>query len=289
MKKNNYLSLGGLFIALHLLFILMSKFIVGSEFILVVFLPLLSTIYASKFDKKKVVMFIIATFFLCVIFEPITTLIYVIPALICGVLYGELRKFNFKELSLVYICSLAHAVSLLISFIFICFMFKEVDIFSIFSTIIDKSGMEFYVCVYLILILIGTLESFVTHVICNNEMKKLGYEELTQEQNTPFWMCVLFFVSLISYILLALVNPVLSCYAFPFLLAFSIPQIVGSVSNEKNKWICAFIPLTLLVSIFLIPYLSVVLYPVLVLILFSPLILENFSRVLYTNLSKYSK
>ena len=100
MKKNNYLTLGGLFVALHLLFVFISKVLAGSEFILVVFLPLLSTIYALKFNIKETIIFFIASFLLCVIFEPIAALIYVLPALICGTLYGVFRKRKVKELSL---------------------------------------------------------------------------------------------------------------------------------------------------------------------------------------------
>ena len=117
MNKNSYFTLGGLFVSLHLIFILLSRVLVGSELILVLFLPLLSTIYALKFKKKEVTMFVIATFLLCLIFEPISSLIYVLPALICGTLYGELRKTRIKELSLVYITTMSHSLSLLISFL----------------------------------------------------------------------------------------------------------------------------------------------------------------------------
>lgn len=289
MKKNNYLSLGGLFIALHLLFIFMSKLLVGSELILVIFLPLLSTIYASKFDKKRVAMFIIATFLLCVIFEPISTFIYVVPALICGTLYGELRKKEVKELSLIYISSLAHSLSLLIAFLAISFMFKEVDFFSIFATVIDKEGMSFYVCVYLILILIGVLEAFVTHIISNNELKKLGYRELDMEETTPLWMCIGFIISLIIYFVLAFIDPILSCYVFPFLLSFTIPQIVEFVSRGERKWLYFSLIVTFIAGLFLLGVVSKIFYPIIVLGVFLPLIVENFSRVLYTKLLKYSK
>ena len=38
--KNNYLALGGLFASLHVLFLFLSKVIVGSELLLVLFLAL---------------------------------------------------------------------------------------------------------------------------------------------------------------------------------------------------------------------------------------------------------
>ena len=136
MNKHKYLALGGLFAALHLLFVLMAKFLPGSELILVVFLPLLSTIYTMKFDKKAVIIFFLATFLLCVIFEPIATFIYALPGLICGITYGILRKSKMKELTLVYLSSLSHAIAVSISFLFIALLFKEVNFFDIFSKIL---------------------------------------------------------------------------------------------------------------------------------------------------------
>ena len=111
--KNNYLALGGLFACLHVLFLLLSKVIVGSELLLVLFLPLLSTIYTLKCDKRNIIMFVIATILVCCIFDVISTFIYVIPSLTCGVLYGVLRKFKFKELELLCISAIGHVFSLL--------------------------------------------------------------------------------------------------------------------------------------------------------------------------------
>lgn len=287
MKKNSHLTLGGLFVALHLLFIFLSKLLVGSELIMVIFLPLLSTVYSLNFDKKQVTMFFVATFLLCVMFEPISTFIYVLPGLICGTLYGVLRKRKIKELSLIYISSLSHAFSLLIAFLSISIMFKEVDFFSIFSNFIRKEGIEFYASIYLILMLLGVLESFVTHIITNSELKKLGYQELDSEVSVPLWMNIMLIISIIAYTILAIINPIYSCYAFPFLLAFIVPNIVEFIIRGKNKWVYGISGILLLVVMFVVRYVDKVLYPILLIVILLPLIVENFTRVLYTNSSKY--
>ena len=287
MKKNNYLTLGGLFVALHLLFVFISKILIGSEFILVVFLPLLSTIYTLKFGVKETIMFFIASFFLCAIFEPVATFIYVLPALICGITYGVLRKNKVKELSLVYVSSLSHSISLLIAFISISLMFKEVNFFNIFSNFIKKEGNEFYVCVYLILILLGLLEAFVTHIIASNELKKLGYNELEEDERTPLWMNVGLIISLSVYAILGFINPIYTCYCLPFLIAFSLPNIIEFIILNKHRWIYFMVGLLVIVSIFLVKYINAIFYPGLLLFIFSPIILENFGRVLYTISRKY--
>lgn len=288
MKKNNYLTLGGLFVALHLLFVFISKVLAGSEFILVVFLPLLSTIYALKFNIKETIIFFIASFLLCLIFEPVATLIYVLPALICGTLYGVFRKRKVKELSLLYLSSMSHSISLLISFLFISLMFKEVDFFSIFASFINKEGQAFYVCIYLFLILLGVLEAFVTHSITSNELKRLGYQDLDCENDTPIWMNVCLVIATSIYLLLAFLNPIFSCYVVPFLLAFSIPNVVDFIGENKRKWMYLLVGILFIVLIFILKYVSYIFYPGLLILLLSPLILENFVRVLYTNSLKYS-
>lgn len=288
MIKNNYLTLGGLFITLHLLFIFLSRVFVGSEFILVVFLPLLSTIYTLKYGVKEVTMFSIATFLLCAIFEPITTLIYVLPGLICGIVYGMLRKRKVKELSLVYISSLSHSITLLISFAFISLLFKEVEFFSIFSNFINKEGESLYASVYLIFLLMGVLEAFVVHIITNNELKKLGYLEIESEIMTPGWMNVAFFVSLVIVVVLAIVKPILTLYITPFLIAFMIPNVVEFILSNKKKWLYLIVGGILLGAIFLLSYVDELIYPILFVMIFSPLVIEKVIGVLYTKLLKYS-
>ena len=150
--KNNYIALGGLFACLHVLFLLMSKILVGSELLLVLFLPLLSTIYTLKSDKKSVIMFVIATILICCIFDIVGTFIYVVPSLVCGILYGVLRKKKFKELELLCVTSIGHMVSLGFSFLMIALLFKEVKFIDIFSSVFGLSGDRLVVVTLLSLI-----------------------------------------------------------------------------------------------------------------------------------------
>ncbi len=288
MNKNRYLTLGGLFVALHLLFIFLSRMLIGSELILVIFLPLLSTIYALNFKGKEVTMFVVATFLLCVIFEPISTFIYIVPALICGTLYGVLKKKNVKELSLVYITTLSHSISLLIAFLSISLMFKEVDFFSIFNTFIGKTGSEFYACVYLILIVLGLLESFVVHVITNNELIKLGHKELEENKSAPLWMVIGSVASFISYLVLAFIKPLYTCYVFPFLLAFTVPIVIEFILKNTKKWIYIIIAILVMCVLFVLGHTSSILYPGLVIVTVLPILIEKIVTVLYTFLLKYS-
>ena len=286
--KNNHLALGGLFAALHLLFIVLSKVLVGSEFILVVFLPLLSTMYALKFNIKESAMFFIATFLLCLIFEPICACVYILPALLSGSVYGMARKKKAKEMTLLYLSSLTHALTVSISFWFICLMFKGIDLFNIFSLFIHKQGSEFYVCVYLILLLLGVIEAFVVHVICNEELKKVGYDEVESENKTPMWIDICLIISIVMCVGLSFVDKLWFCYCLPFLVAFTIPSIIEFVVENKKKWIYFLVGIMAIVNLYLLNYVDPLFYPGLMIGVTLPILLEKSIRVLYTNLSKYS-
>lgn len=282
MKDKEYLSLGGLFVALHLVFVLLSKFVPGSSLLLVIFLPLLSTIYTLKFNKDKVVMFVIATLFLCFIFEPVSTLIYIIPSLMCGVSYGALRKKSMKELSLVYTSSLAHSISLLISFLFISILFKEVDFFVIFKSFISKEGSSFYALIYLTLMLLGVVESFILHIICNSELLKLGYQESEKEKETPLWMVVSLIAFTLIYFSLSFINPIYTIYVIPFVICFSIPIVIEFINRNNAKWIYILVALFSLIALFLLGAIDGVYYPILLVFVVIPILLEKIVRVLYT-------
>lgn len=288
MKKGNYLTLGGLFVALHIVFILLARFLPGSSLLLVIFLPLLSTIYTLKFNKKEVAMFIVATLFLCLIFEPVSALIYILPALICGVGYGILKKKNVKELSIIYITSLLHSISLLITFLFIGLLFKETDFFSVFSMFIKKEGPPFYVCVYYVLMTLGVIEAFIVHFICDNELVKLGYKKVEEENETPNWIIVLFFISVIVFTVLLIINKYYSLYCIPFAIAFLIPMVIEFIVLNTRKWMYFIVCIMLLSCTFLLNVIDAMFYPMLLLIVFSPMVVEKIVRVLYTFGLKYS-
>ena len=132
------------------------------------------------------------------------------------------------------------------------------------------------------------MEAFVTHIITSGELKRLGYMSLKEEKDTPLWMNVALVTSFLVYIVIAVINPLFSCYALPFVIAFSIPNIVDFVGENKKHWIYFIVGVLFFCSLFLMKYTDIILYPMLIILVVSPLIIANFFRVLYTNSIKYS-
>lgn len=277
--KNNYLALGGLFACLHVLFLLLSKFVVGSELLLVLFLPLLSTIYTLKCDKKNVLMFIISTVLVCCIFDVVSTFIYVIPSLVCGVMYGFFRKIKFKELELLCVTGVCHIFSLFFSFFVISLLFKEVDFMNIFFSIFGLSGNKLVVGSLLFMIILGFCEAFLVHVVTDNELGKF-VSKVEKNESVPKWFMYGSVFSLVFFIILYFVNNLYSVFPMLLLFVFTIPYIVSGIINFKYK----FITVTLIIIFFFIglivlKYINPLNYFVVPVFVISPFIINNFKDI----------
>lgn len=278
MKSNN-LALGGLFACLHVLFLFMSKVIVGSELLLVLFLPLLSTIYTLKSDKKSVFMFIVATLLVCGIFDIIGSFIYIVPSLICGVLYGTLRKRKFKELELLCITSVGHMISLLFSFLVIALLFKEVKFMEIFSNIFGLEGEKLLVVSLLFLLVLGFCEAFLVHIITDNELDRFT-GKIKSNETVPNWFLFGALISLVGFVIVYFINSLYSIFFMLSLFVFVIPYIVYGIMNFKYKVITVIlISVFSLIGIFAIKYIEPICSMVVFPFIFSPFIINNFKDI----------
>ena len=281
--KNNYLALGGLFACLHVLFLLLSNIIVGSELLLVLFLPLLSTIYTLKCDKKNIIMFVIATILVCCLFNVFSTFIYVIPSLICGVSYGLFRKFKFKELELLVVTSICHVFSLLFSFLVIALLFKEVNFMGIFSNIFELSGKKLIVVSLCFLIVLGFCEAFLVHIVSDNELGKLS-SKIEKNENVPKWFMIGIILSFVSFIILSFMNSLYSVFPILLLFVFVIPYIVNGIINFKYKILTtSLIILFSFVSIFTLKYIDPLYYLIIPIFILSPFVINNFKDIKVKN------
>lgn len=274
--KNNYLALGGLFASLHVLFLFLSKVIVGSEILLVLFLPLLSCLYTIKSDKKSVVMFSISTILICSIFDIVGTFIYVVPSLVCGILYGFLRKKNFKELELLCFSSIGHIFSLLFSFFVITLLFKEIEFIEIFSDVFGVSGDKLVVLTACFFIVLGFCEAFLVHIVSDNELGKLD-SRVSQNDDVPVIFLYAFFINFICFLVLYFVNNLYSVIPMILMCVFIIPYIVNGMIRFKYKVLTSvLIFIFCLIGVFVAKYMETINVLVLPIFVVSPFIINNF-------------
>ena len=287
--KKNYLALGGLFACLHVLFLLASKIMMGSELLLVLVLPLLSTIYTLKCENKNIAIFIIATTLVCSLFDIVGTFIYVVPSLVCGVFYGVLRKKKFKELELLCVTSVMHSFSLHFSFFVIALLFKEIEFMDIFSSVFKLEGDRLVVVSLCFLLVLGFCEGFLVHVVSDNELAKLD-SKVEKNECVPKWFMLGVLVSFIMYVALCFINNLYSIIALMFLMIFYIPYVVEGVMDYKYKisttiLVCVFS----LISIFFIKYIEPINYLFIPIFISSPIVFNNFKDIKGKIFKKYYK
>lgn len=277
--KNNYLALGGLFACLHVLFLFMSRIIVGSEILLVLFLPLLSTIYTLKSDKKNIIMFLIATVLVCSIFNVTGTFIYVVPSLFCGVFYGVLRKKSFRELELLCITSVVHMFSLAFSFFVITVLFKEVKFMEIFAGIFGLQGDKLVVVTLLMLMVLGFCEAFLVHIVSDNELEKFT-AKIEKNDKVPRWFAYGSLVSFCVFVLLCFLNNLYSVFPMLLFFVFFIPYIVEGIINFRYKFLTVFlVSILFLLGIFLLKYINPLNHLIIYALILSPFVINNFKDI----------
>ena len=128
-----------------------------------------------------------------------------------------------------------------------------------------------------------------THVISEEELKKLGYSSVENDYEVSSWLRYGFIITSISYCVIALIDPLFTCYILPFLLGATIPFVVEFVSLNKNKWIYIIVGFLTVFSVFIMQYLNIIFYPALLVLISLPIIFKDFFGVLYTKIAKYFK
>ena len=274
--KNNNIALGGLFAGLHVLFLLIGKVILGSELALVLFLPLLSTIYTYKCDIRNVFMFMIATILVCCLFDLTNTFIYILPSLICGVVYGALRKKGCKEMELLIITSFLHSLTIAFSFFVLFLLFKEMNFISIFEKIFSLKGDKLIVATISTLLVFGFCEAFIVHLISDSELNKFSYKIIKNETTSKGFLIVAI-LSFILYVILSFFNMAYSILFILIFIIFFVPFIIEGILNYKYKILTnTLIIIFSFISIYLINYMEVLDFVLLPFFVLSPFTINNF-------------
>ena len=274
--KKNYVALGGLFACLHVLFLLLGKIVVGSELLMVLILPFLSTMYTLKCDKKSVLMFVIATLLLCSVFDVVSTFIYVVPSLMCGITYGFLRKKNCKELELLCLSGLVHVLSIGFSFLVIVLLFKELDFLSIFEKIFSLTGERLVVVSLLTLLILAYCEAFLVHMISDNEIGKF-MSKVKKNDHVPKWFLIPVSVSLVLFLILYFVKNLYSVFPMVILFVFVIPYIIEGMLNFKYKILTvSLVMLFAFISIYAMKYIEPINLLIVPVFICLPFIVNNF-------------
>ncbi|MDD3383406.1 MAG: DUF2232 domain-containing protein [Bacilli bacterium] len=173
MKKSNPLTLAGLLIALHLIILFISQFAPGTELILMLIAPFFSAMYVIKNNKKYTLVFAVGTLIVCSIFNLYGTLLYIIPILINGIVYGFLAKKEKDNLRTIYILSFTQILSFFLMNYLISIIF-DIDLIHSLTNIFKLIGISGKVYALPLLIVYCFFQSSIMHYVLKNELKKFS-------------------------------------------------------------------------------------------------------------------
>lgn len=244
--KTKEISLAGIWTALFAVIIILSNFIPGIEFFIILFSPIAVYLLKEKSNLKTVGIFIIALLFVGLIINYTTTLIYLLPSLLVGLFYGIFIKLSKNLIITTFLMGFIHAILLLISISIIDFLFAS-DIISYFKLVLLLSDSNFNDFSLMILFIISLSESILTSIVFYYEYQKLHKNKLNIEPNYSFLLITP--LSLILFILIPIKN-IKNLLLFIFVFSYLINVIFGYLkSNKKIKYlfICQILSMVLMI------------------------------------------
>lgn len=235
-----------LFVGLNALIIALSTYFNIISFLLLVFLPLISTIYSLNTKKKYFLIYLLCSIFLSslITFNDLSLVfLNLIPSLIQGLVFSIIIEKN-KDGTIAYMCSIFIMYVFYIIFIPILNLIYDINIL---KTIIDLLGFTSYqnelnLIIYGLLFLSCSLEIFIVCIITKGEIKKFGYE-LSFFKNLSIFILIGTLISSSATIIFYFLKLYQNSYTF---LAISfIYSLILTIQLIKNKPLI-FLPLTIL-------------------------------------------
>ena len=181
-KKDDLKStipLMALFVSLNLIITVFATYLPVSGIVLILFLPLISTIYCLNTNKRYFPIYFLTSLCLSICFsvqDLTSTLLYLLPALIQGLFFAIL--INLKKDGI-----LAYFISVLILFLtkfsiipLIDFIYNINTIETILKILSLSTIENIDLFVYFGMFLLCTFEMFMVFIITKNELEKLGYK-----------------------------------------------------------------------------------------------------------------
>lgn len=116
-SKNNLksITLGAIFAAIYAIMCFLSVYFISFLGVIgLIILPFFAAYYASLYKVKEILVFNIATIILCFISgisDPGYVILYVLPTLIIGDIYGLLNKLNIKYYTTIFLQTIAYSIT----------------------------------------------------------------------------------------------------------------------------------------------------------------------------------
>lgn len=277
MNKIRTITSASLFAAIHVIFTVISQYLLGFELLLIIFLPLISAVFVLKNESRGILAFVVSTTILCLLFNPINTLLYVVPAMIVGIVYGIMAKNKCSQDSTILVTILTELISLVISVLVIKLFYREYDLIDMFKETFSLSSRQLGNILPLVATVVAISQAVAVHTSLKSELKKLGYEfpPFTRFSRLFYYLFPVFTVLSLVFSFfwkpIAIVMNILS-------LLTMVPLLIEGYPKQKKLYITLIIQAILLLGVAfpLMNVIPLINYPLLLVVISIPVFLTSY-------------
>ncbi len=236
MKPVRALTFGGLLAALHIIATILLHFawIPGIELIILFIVPFFSAMYSYKCKFRETIIFALATLIVCTIIDPTAGLLYILPTLAVGVVYGELVKHKANGTTIVYTLTILEFALFFLSAVILKW-FTSVDIILSLKTIFHLAKTKNDFLSLGLLLGYSFMQAFLLHFILRAQLKRMGIT-VTKTTNPPFWVLILSIASLIACFM-PWKQDIYIIFTTTAAIVFSLPIALYGYQITSKPWI----------------------------------------------------
>lgn len=201
MKNVKALTFAGILASIHIVATLLLRFevIPGIEFIILFFVPFFSAYYSYKANWKQLLIYFVSTLAICLVLDYISTLLYILPTLVTGSIYGILVKKKFAGMNIIYTLTIVETALFYLSALIIKGLVGGVY-FDVIANIFHLKNKESAVITFGLIFVYSFMQSFLLHYAMKYQLKKLKVE-VKKAEHPSFIVLVLALVSFIAVFL----------------------------------------------------------------------------------------
>ena len=279
MNKIKSITNASLFAAIHVIFTVISQYLLGFELLLIVFLPLVSSVFVLKNESKGILAFVVATTLLCLIFNPINTLLYVVPAMIVGITYGIMAKNKCSQDNTILVTILTELISLIISVLVIKLFYREYDLIDMFKDTFNLTSKQLGNTLPTVAVLLASCQAVAVHTSLKSELKKLGYEFPPFEKFSRLFYYLFPLTAVLALVFSFFYKPAAIVMNILTLLLL-VPLLIEGYKDNKKIYLMMGIQAILLIGVVfpLMGVIPLINYPLLLVVVSIPIFLTSYYK-----------
>lgn len=172
MNSTRSMAFAGLLVALHLIILLLSRYVPGLDWVVLLVAPLLAAGFTLHAQEKYLFVFAIATLLLGAVIDLPGTLLLLVPVLATGIGYGLMAKARWGSISVVYALA-ALNIGLFFLSVGVVDLLYDMDILAALRLIFHLDGSSYNFIAPSLLLLYAFAQAFLMHFILRRELKKI--------------------------------------------------------------------------------------------------------------------